>query len=117
MGTATRGRTDDGHAVFADSPFESESESPLHWRDERALAEAESRPTAMDASPYGASNNGYGVGRSESNEYGVGSGERQRRPRLARLRRGVHARGEGLAVYDLDLRGSTLLAYNRTQRR
>ncbi|KAJ7899341.1 hypothetical protein B0H13DRAFT_797972 [Mycena leptocephala] len=34
-------RTDDGHSVFADSPFE--SESPLHWQDEPARAEAESR--------------------------------------------------------------------------
>ncbi|KAJ7918584.1 hypothetical protein B0H13DRAFT_2268989 [Mycena leptocephala] len=55
------------------SPFESESESPLYWQDdsESALAEAESRPTSMDASPYGASNDGYGVSRSESNEYRV----------------------------------------------
>jgi hypothetical protein len=42
-------RTEDGHnhgSVFAaDSPFE--SESPLHWQDEPALAD--SRPTSLDA--------------------------------------------------------------------
>jgi hypothetical protein len=52
---------DDGHSVFSDSPFE--SESPLHWQDEPALAEAESRPTSMDAAPV----HGYGVGSGSGN--------------------------------------------------
>jgi hypothetical protein len=56
-------RTDDGHSVFADSPFE--SESPLHWQDECALAETDSRPTSMDAAPV----RGYGVGSNK--EYGA----------------------------------------------
>ncbi|KAF7316463.1 hypothetical protein MIND_00165400 [Mycena indigotica] len=37
----------DGASVFADSPFE--SESPLHWQDEPALAD--SRPTSLDGAP------------------------------------------------------------------
>ncbi|KAJ7828882.1 hypothetical protein B0H13DRAFT_2289875 [Mycena leptocephala] len=105
-------RTDDGHSVFADSPFESESESSLHWQDEPALAEAESRPTSMDASPYGASNDGYGVGRSESNGNGNGNATDGRASPVYGAECAGYTRGAS-AVYDLDLKGSTLLAYDR----
>jgi hypothetical protein len=108
-------RTDDGHSVFADSPFE--SESPLHWQDEPALAEAESRPTSMDVAPVPR----YGVG-SSNNEYGVGSGSGNANDGRASPVYGAEYAGytrgaRGSAVYDpdsiYDARGSTLLAYDR----
>ncbi|KAJ7906006.1 hypothetical protein B0H13DRAFT_1881066 [Mycena leptocephala] len=105
-------RTDDGHSVFADSPFE--SESPLHWQDEPALAEAESRPTSMDAAPV----RGYGVG--SNNEYGASNSNSESNASDGRaspvygVEYAGYTRGaRGSAVYDLDLRGSTLLAYDR----
>ncbi|KAJ7918592.1 hypothetical protein B0H13DRAFT_2434983 [Mycena leptocephala] len=108
-------RTDDGHSVFADSPFE--SESPLHWQDEPALAEAESRPTSMDVAPVPR----YGAG-SSNNEYGVGSGSGNASDGRASPVYGAEYAGytrgaRSSAVYDpdsvYDARGSTLLAYDR----
>jgi hypothetical protein len=66
----------------------------------------------MDAAPM----HGYGVG--SNNEYGVGSGSGNANYGRASPVYGVEYTGytrgaRGSAVYDLDLRGSTLLAYDR----
>lgn len=108
--------TDDGHSVFADSLFE--SESSLHWQDEPALTEAESRPTSMDAAPV----HGYGVG--SNNEYGVSNSRSESNANDGRaspvygVKYAGYVRGaRGSAMYDpdsvYDARGSTLLAYDR----
>ncbi|KAJ7899322.1 hypothetical protein B0H13DRAFT_797119 [Mycena leptocephala] len=93
--------------------------SPLHWQDEPALAEAESRLTSVDTSPYGASNDGYGVDRSESmGSAAVAGTPPMAAPPVYGVEYAEYARGaRGEGVYDpdsvYDARGSTLLAYDR----